>query len=75
VLNDWDGSLTIDEKNGTILSSMIGAGRKTDHNTFEGVLMGNIAVGTNSDIGFEKNTDIGYSNHTGLGLYGFHDGA
>ena len=75
VLNDWDGSLTIDEKNGTILSSMIGAGRKTDHNTFEGVLMGNIAVGTNSDIGFEKNADIGYANHTGLGLYGFHDGA
>lgn len=75
VLNDWDGSLTIDEKNGTILSSMIGAGRKTDHNTFEGVLMGNIAVGTSSDIGFEKNADIGYANHTGLGLYGFHDGA
>lgn len=75
VLNDWDGSLTIDEKNGTILSTMIGAGRKTIQNTFEGVLMGDVAVGSNSDIGFEQNNDIGISNHTGLGIYGFHDGA
>lgn len=83
MLNSWDGSLTIDEKNGTIMSTMIGAGRKSKNNTFEGVLMGNIALGTGSDIGLENasstgfldQTNLGYSNQTGLGLYGFHDGA
>jgi hypothetical protein len=30
MLNEWDGSLTIDEKNGTILSTMLGAGRKNE---------------------------------------------
>ena len=75
MLNDWDGSLTIDEKNGTILSSMVGAGRKSSNNTFEGVLMGNVALGTESNIGFEDGNNIGVSNQTGLGIYGFHDGA
>ena len=83
MLNSWDGSLTIDENNGTILSTMIGAGRKTQDNAFEGVLMGNIALGTESNIGFENagsdgtlnGDNLGYSNHTGLGLYGFHEGA
>lgn len=75
MLNSWDGSLTIDEKNGTILSTMIGAGRKSSNNTFEGVLMGDVAIGTNSNIGFEKKNDVGFSNMTGLGIYGFHDGA
>lgn len=75
VLNDWDGSFTIDEENGTILATMIGAGRKTIENTFEGVLMGDVAVGSDSDVGFEKSNEIGVANHTGLGIYGFHDGA
>lgn len=65
MLNAWDGSLTIDEKNGTILSTMVGAGRKTANNTFEGVLMGDIAGSAGMDL----------DNKTGLGLYGFHDGA
>lgn len=65
MLNEWDGSLCIDEKNGTIMSSMVGAGRKTVNNTFEGVLMGN--VGAQADI---------YSdNAEGIGIFGFHDGA
>lgn len=59
LLNDWDGDLTIDEKNGTILSAMIGAGTKNSDNTFSGVLMGNI------DKAFENN---------GIGLYGFDKG-
>jgi hypothetical protein len=63
MLNAWDGSLQIDEENGTIMSSMVGAGRKTTNNTFEGVLMG--------DIGGQVNSD----NATGIGLYGYHDGA
>ena len=32
--------MTIDEENGTILSTMIGAGRKNPDNTFSGVLLG-----------------------------------
>ncbi len=62
MLNDWDGSLEIDEENGTIMSTMVGAGRKTTNNTFEGVLMGNVE-GASED------------NATGIGLYGFHNGA
>ena len=59
VLSDWDGSLTINEKNGTILATMIGAGIKNSDNTFSGVLMGNV---TSSNAGV----------HSGIGLYGFH---
>jgi hypothetical protein len=62
-LNEWDGSLTIDEENGTILSTMVGAGRKTPQNTFEGVLMGDVGGSVKGD------------NATGIGLYGYHDGA
>jgi hypothetical protein len=42
MLNSWDGGLTIDEENGIILSTMLGAGRKNDDNTFSGVLIGDI---------------------------------
>lgn len=59
MLNKWDGSLTIDEKNGTILASMVGAGIKDENNTFSGVLMGEVSQAFND-------------NHNGLGLYGFH---
>ena len=63
-LNDWNGSFTINEKNGTILATAFGAGKKEDDNSFSGVLMGNIGKGTNFD------TD----NMDGLGIYGFHQG-
>lgn len=66
MLNAWDGSLTIDKKNGTILASMIGAGKKTRQNTFEGVLMGDIE----GSAGI-----VQAGNKSGLGLYGFNDGA
>lgn len=59
MMNKWDGNLTIDEKNGIILSSMVGAGIKDKNNTFSGVLMGEVAQAYND-------------NHNGLGLYGFH---
>lgn len=62
MVNQWDGSLVIDEENGTIMSAMIGAGRKNDKNQFEGILMGD--VGSASE-----------DNATGVGLYGFHEGA
>lgn len=60
MLNKWDGGLTIDEKNGTILAAMVGAGIKDKNNTFSGVLMGDITQAFND-------------NHNGLGLYGFHE--
>lgn len=63
MLNDWDGNLTINEKNGTILSAMIGAGNKNDDNTFSGVLMGDMGLVGDS------------ANKSGLGLYGIHHGA
>ena len=61
-LNEWNGKFKIDEENGTILSTMVGAGRKTENNTFEGVLMGDIEAGANF-------------NGNGIGMYGFNDGA
>ena len=84
MLNSWDGGLNIDDENGTIMASMIGAGRKSDNNTFEGVLMGNIGLGTGGGVGFENahtnpdsldSDNLGYANQSGLGLYGFNDGA
>lgn len=61
MLNNWDGSLTIDEDNGTIMSTMIGAGVKNSDNSFSGVLMGEVksSAGINSDLGiygFDKGT-------------------
>lgn len=61
MLNAWDGNLTIDEENGTILSAMLGAGKKDNENRFEGVLMGDVSKA---------------SDHTSdIGLYGYHAGA
>ena len=64
-LNDWNGEFEINEANGTILSTMVGAGRKNENNTFSGVLMGDIKKGANFDE----------DNASGLGLYGLHEGA
>lgn len=61
LLNSWDGNLTIDENNGTILSVMVGAGYKDNNNRFNGVLMGKI------------NNVFDSNNKTGL--FGFHEGA
>ena len=66
MLNDWDGNLTIDEKNGTILSAMMGAGIKNEDNTFSGIVMGD--MGKVSD-NFDPN------NKSGIGLYGLDHGA
>ena len=63
MLNEWDGSLTIDEENGTILSTMLGAGRKNNNNTFSGVLIGDIYTGTGQ---LEADTKTG--------VYGLHEG-
>lgn len=76
MLNNWDGTFEIDEKNGTIMGTMFGAGKKTSNNTFEGVLMGDVATGAGITQGFDtKTAPLGLSNHTGIGIYGFNDGA
>lgn len=58
-LNNWNGELLTDSDNNTILSSLLGAGKKEDDNTFTGVFMGTVG----KEI---KNA------HTGL--YGFKNG-
>jgi hypothetical protein len=62
MLNKWDGSLTIDEKNGTILSTMLGAGRKNSNNTFSGVLIGDIVKSTDLSSANSKTGVYGYGN-------------
>lgn len=59
LLNSWDGKLTIDEENGTILSTAVGAGAKDDENRFNGVIMGDLS-------GIDK-TPV-------FGLYGYNEG-
>lgn len=63
LVNEWDGtSLTWDEENGAILSTMIAAGSKDSNNKFTGVMMGDWhAKG-------DESLDI-------PGLYGFNKGA
>lgn len=63
MLNEWNGSLTINEENGIILSTMLGAGRKNDDNTFSGVLIGDVKEGTGL-----------YEVETLTGVYGIHKG-
>lgn len=60
MLNAWDGNLTIDNENGTILSTMIGAGKKENDNSYSGVLMGDVKCALD---------DV-----TKIGLYGFNFG-
>lgn len=43
LLNTWNGSVTIDEDNGAVLSQMIAAGAKDGNNRFTGVVMGDWA--------------------------------
>lgn len=72
LLNEWDGGLEISEKDGTIMSTMIGAGSKDNNNTFSGVLMGNVTQSTGIEVESEDQITVP---HTGIGLYGFHEGA
>lgn len=61
LLNDWDGKFYIDDKEGTILSNLLVAGKKDSNNTFTGVLMGEISKAGGSD----RTT----------GVYGYREGA
>lgn len=59
-LNSWDGELTIDENNGIILSTVMGAGIKEQDNTFSGVMLGDVKDIMDSTMK--------------IGLYGFNHG-
>lgn len=62
-INAWDGkSITTDDGTGSILSSAIAAGKKTN-NKFSGVMLGDWS---------RSDTDASVSKQTGL--YGFHEG-
>lgn len=67
ILNEWDGSLTLGEKNGIILSSMMGAGKKDEENRFTGVLMGDIQ----GDITLPSLVGL-YGYQKGEQSFGFH---
>ena len=62
MLNSWDGEFKIDEDEGYILASMLGAGKKDKDNKFSGVLLGDVAAKTG-------NTTISQT-----GVYGFQSG-
>ncbi|MBO7079193.1 MAG: hypothetical protein J6W64_05235, partial [Bacilli bacterium] len=55
-----DGSLTIDEENGTIMSTMLGAGYKDGENRYNGVLIGDVRHAADGAAG--------------TGVYGYHEG-
>ena len=42
VTNTWNGGITTDEGTGTIMATILGAGRKNEDNTFSGVLIGDV---------------------------------
>jgi hypothetical protein len=52
---------------------MFGAGKKTSNNTFEGVLMGNVASAAGGD--FYTGANFGSARGNGIGIYGFNNGA
>ena len=62
MINAWDGSLTIDEKNNTIGAAMMFAGRKDENNQFEGVFMGDVPTKSGDD-----SVNL-------IGLYGYNKG-
>lgn len=65
MLNEWDGSLQINDGNNTIMATMLGAGRKnSSDNTFSGVLIGDVQEGTDNQ-----------SANPLTGIYGFNHGA
>lgn len=80
MLNKWDGTLQIDNKEGTILSQMVGAGYKDSQNRYNGVLMGNVNIALASDAAVSASTpenpvQAATRKNGTTGVYGFHEGA
>ena len=63
MINEWDGSLKLDEENNAILAAKMIAGRKEDDNTFSGVMMGDW---------YGEDVEGEIADHTGI--YGFNKG-
>lgn len=73
MINEWDGSLKIDEANNAILAAKMVAGRKEDDNTFSGVMMGSWYGNEVVDPASDKDVVEQYlEEHTGI--YGFNKG-
>lgn len=67
-LNQWDGSLQIDNKHNRIATASIFAGEKNADNSFTGVIMGKLQCETPQNNGGAPSYETGY------GLYGRHNG-
>lgn len=74
IINDWNGELTIDNKNNAILAAKIAAGKKNSDNTFTGVIMGDWSGNDTSSAegAITKNTGI-YGFKEGVASFGFRD--
>lgn len=70
-INQWDGNLSVDKDENTILAKMIGAGSKNSENEFSGVIMGDWTDNLNAD---NEGVSGGSSMLKHTGLYGFHEG-
>lgn len=58
--NKWDGKMKIDEESGTIMGSVIGAGKKNPDNTYSGVILGEIGKVENNEYIKDKEGILGY---------------
>lgn len=73
IINDWNGELTIDNKNNAILTAKVIAGKKNNDNTFSGVMMGSwYGVDNNVEEILKENTGI-YGFQGGISSFGFRD--
>lgn len=61
-LNQWDGSLQIDNKNNRIATAAVFSGKKNADNSFTGVIMG------------ELQGETANATETGYGIYGRNNG-
>lgn len=61
LLNEWDGSFTLDSERNAVLSKAVGAGRKEDDGSFSGVFLGDV----------KEDADSSLSN---TGVYGYYHG-
>ena len=71
VLNNWNGQTIIDNENNRILTNAFAAGNIDGNNTFNGVIMGQIAQITEGNIHDKKTGLFGYN--SGAQIYGFRD--
>ena len=64
LLNNWNGNLIVDEDNNTIMSAVMGAGKKESNNTFTGLLLGDLPRAGQADplrtglLGYEHGEQV-----------------